>query len=51
MDHVADKQIVLLVDSIINSGRALVEFVQRIRGLDEAVDIVLCCGRRPICWG
>ncbi len=34
----------LLVDSVVNSGKSLVEFVQRVRHLDEAVDIVFVAG-------
>ncbi len=44
VDHVVGKRTVLLVDSVVNSGKSLVEFVQRVRGLDHAVDIVFVAG-------
>ncbi len=43
-DYVVDKRTVLLVDSVVNSGKSLVEFVQRVRSLDKAVNIVFVAG-------
>ncbi len=38
------KRTVLLVNAVVNSGRSLVEFVELMRGFDEAVDIAFVAG-------
>ncbi|KAJ7065022.1 uracil phosphoribosyltransferase-domain-containing protein [Mycena amicta] len=42
--HIAGKKRVILVDSVVNSGQSVVEFVQRVRELDAAIHIVVVAG-------
>ena len=42
--HLSGRGAVLLVDSVVNSGKTVVEFVQRVRSLHAAVRIVVVAG-------
>jgi uracil phosphoribosyltransferase/phosphoserine phosphatase/adenylate kinase len=42
--HIKGQWTVMLVDSVVNSGKSIVEFVQRIRSLDATVSIVAITG-------
>lgn len=42
--HVAEKRTVLLVDSVVNSVKTIVDFVERIRRIDKTVRIVVVAG-------
>ncbi|KAH6851360.1 uracil phosphoribosyltransferase-domain-containing protein [Chaetomium sp. MPI-CAGE-AT-0009] len=42
--HVKGQRTVVLVDSVVNSGKSIVEFVQRIRNLDATIFIVVVAG-------
>ncbi|KAK4234175.1 uracil phosphoribosyltransferase-domain-containing protein [Achaetomium macrosporum] len=54
-EHVKGQWAILLVDSVVNSGKSMVEFVQRIRSLDATVPIVCVAGvvqaRSISCFG
>ncbi|KAK7023302.1 uracil phosphoribosyltransferase [Favolaschia claudopus] len=43
-DHLADRETVLLVDSVVNSGKSVKEFVQRIRSNNPSIRIVVVTG-------
>ncbi|KAK7051776.1 uracil phosphoribosyltransferase [Favolaschia claudopus] len=43
-DHLAHRETVLLVDSVVNSGKSVQEFVQRIRGVNSSIRIVVVTG-------
>ncbi|KAK3303901.1 uracil phosphoribosyltransferase-domain-containing protein [Chaetomium strumarium] len=43
-EHVKGQWAILLVDSVVNSGESMVEFVRRIRSLDATVPIVCVAG-------
>ncbi|KAK3298098.1 uracil phosphoribosyltransferase-domain-containing protein [Chaetomium fimeti] len=42
--HIKGQRTVVLVDSVVNSGKSIVEFVQRIRSLDATIAIVAIAG-------
>ena len=42
--HVQDRRTVILVDSVINSGKCIIELVQRVRQLSAKVKIVVVAG-------
>jgi uracil phosphoribosyltransferase/phosphoserine phosphatase len=42
--HIKGQWTVVLVDSVVNSGKSMVEFVQRIRSLDPTIAIVAVAG-------
>jgi len=42
--HVKGQWTVVLVDSVVNSGKSVVEFLQRIRSFDETIHIVVVAG-------
>ena len=42
--HLPEQGTVVLVDSVINSGKSIVEFVNRIRHLDATIRIVVVAG-------
>ncbi|ORX95600.1 uracil phosphoribosyltransferase-domain-containing protein [Clohesyomyces aquaticus] len=42
--HVHSQRQIVLVDSVVNSGKTVVEFVQAIRDLDDAVRIIVVAG-------
>lgn len=44
LHHVQKQQTIVLVDSVVNSGKTVVEFVERIRVLDPTVRIVIVAG-------
>ncbi|KAJ7265019.1 uracil phosphoribosyltransferase-domain-containing protein [Mycena rebaudengoi] len=43
-EHLEGRETVLLVDSVVNSGKSVEEFVQHIRALDSTVRIVVIAG-------
>jgi uracil phosphoribosyltransferase len=43
-DHLQGRRTVVLVDSVVNSGKTVIEFVQRIRCLCAAIRIVVAAG-------
>jgi orotate phosphoribosyltransferase-like protein len=43
-DHVKGKVTVILVDSVVNSGKIVVDFVQHIRDLHATVHVVVVAG-------
>ena len=42
--HVQDQSTIILVDSVINTGKAIIEFVRRVRQLSATVRIVVVAG-------
>ncbi|KAK0710675.1 uracil phosphoribosyltransferase-domain-containing protein [Lasiosphaeris hirsuta] len=42
--HLAGRETVVLVDSVVNSGKSVVEFVQRVRALGSGVRVVVVAG-------
>ncbi|KAK3905400.1 uracil phosphoribosyltransferase-domain-containing protein [Staphylotrichum tortipilum] len=44
LHHIRGQWAVLLVDSVVNSGKSIVDFVQRIRGVDRTISIVAVVG-------
>jgi uracil phosphoribosyltransferase len=44
LDHVGEQRTVLLVDSVVNSGKTMVRFVQRVRHLHATIRIVMVAG-------
>ena len=43
-EHLKGRETVLLVDSVVNSGKSVEEFVQHIRALDFTIRIVVIAG-------
>ena len=43
-DHLQDVATVVLVDSVINSGKTIVEFVQHIKDIQPAIRLVVVAG-------
>lgn len=43
-DHTAGKQVVMLIDSVVNSGRTVVEFLRRVRELRSDVSVLVIAG-------
>jgi uracil phosphoribosyltransferase/phosphoserine phosphatase/adenylate kinase len=44
LHHLLERRTIILVDSVVNSGKSVVEFVQYIRGLDATIRIVVVAG-------
>ncbi|KAK4152281.1 hypothetical protein C8A00DRAFT_35024 [Chaetomidium leptoderma] len=42
--HIKGKWTVILVDSVVNSGKSVVEFVERVRSFDPTISIVVVAG-------
>ncbi|KAI3395113.1 hypothetical protein diail_1728 [Diaporthe ilicicola] len=43
-EHITGKRTILLVDSVVNSGKTVVDFVDRVRQIDNTVRIVVVAG-------
>lgn len=43
-DHLAEKQVVMLIDSVVNSGKTVVEFLRRVRELHSDVPVLVVAG-------
>jgi hypoxanthine phosphoribosyltransferase len=44
ISHVEGKSTIILVDSVINSGKTIVEFLERVRAVSETVRVVIVAG-------
>jgi uracil phosphoribosyltransferase len=42
--HLLEQRTIILVDSVVNSGKSVVEFVQHIRSLNATIRIVVVAG-------
>lgn len=44
LEHLTDKKTVVLVDSVVNSGKSIADFVQVVRGLNSKIRIAVVAG-------